>query len=54
MIIFAPDRKQARLTAIDLLLQAAADDKPRRQPVNRWDFPTDAFLQAKLDGAEYV
>jgi pre-mRNA-splicing helicase BRR2 len=30
VIIFAPDRKQARLTAIDLLLQAAADDKPRR------------------------
>merc|ERR550514_2315179 len=30
VIIFAPDRKQARLTAIDLLLQAAADDKPKR------------------------
>ena len=30
MIIFAPDRKQARLTAIDILLQAAADDKPKR------------------------
>jgi len=30
VIIFVPDRKQARMTAIDLLLHAAADDKPKR------------------------
>jgi len=30
VIIFVADRKQCRLTAIDLLLQAAADDKPKR------------------------
>jgi len=30
VIVFVPDRKQARMTAIDLLLHAAADDKPKR------------------------
>eukprot|EP00429_Kryptoperidinium_foliaceum_P049989 CAMPEP_0176116146 /NCGR_PEP_ID=MMETSP0120_2-20121206/58331_1 /TAXON_ID=160619 /ORGANISM="Kryptoperidinium foliaceum, Strain CCMP 1326" /LENGTH=2173 /DNA_ID=CAMNT_0017450395 /DNA_START=42 /DNA_END=6563 /DNA_ORIENTATION=+ len=30
VIVFVPDRKQARMTATDLLLHAAADDKPRR------------------------
>jgi pre-mRNA-splicing helicase BRR2 len=30
VIVFVPDRKQCRMTAIDLLLQAAADDKPKR------------------------
>ena len=30
VIIFAPDRKQCRLTAVDLLLQAASDDTPNR------------------------
>eukprot|EP00438_Fugacium_kawagutii_P013504 Skav208897 [mRNA] locus=scaffold270:475579:479709:- [translate_table: standard] len=30
VIVFVPDRKQARMTAIDLLLHAASDDKPKR------------------------
>jgi len=30
VIVFVPDRKQCRMTAIDLLLHAAADDKPKR------------------------
>jgi len=30
VIVFVPDRKQARMTATDLLLHAAADDKPKR------------------------
>jgi len=30
VIVFVPDRKQARMTAIDLLLHTAADDKPKR------------------------
>jgi pre-mRNA-splicing helicase BRR2 len=30
VIVFVPDRRQARMTAIDLLLHAASDDKPKR------------------------
>jgi len=30
VVVFVPDRKQCRSTAIDLLLHAAADDKPKR------------------------
>lgn len=30
VIVFVPDRKQARMTAIDLLLHAASDDRPKR------------------------
>mmetsp|Transcript_16957 Transcript_16957/g.39591 ORF Transcript_16957/g.39591 Transcript_16957/m.39591 type:complete len:2174 (-) Transcript_16957:228-6749(-) len=46
VIIFVPDRKQCRMTAIDLLLHAASDDKPKR-----FLHVSDEVMKSHLEGA---